>query len=170
MADTLRSLLRLSRAGDDLMDVLYKAGETALAAQSVIGHRMALGLAAIAAPGEADHQEFMLMGTEKVEAFTAATTAWLQGMERLHSAALDYVLQQNIGFARAALALGTAGSPERAARIHKRFFIESFARGSRHALAMADLGNGVSARTLAPVHRKATRNALRLGRDKTSAR
>jgi hypothetical protein len=116
--------------------VIRHSSGLALAVPEVVGHRLARMWLAGASPSPSDREEFYRMWTEKVAAFQESWNAMLLEMFRANLRLAFWPL----GF--------TASTPGRAA-----------GRLNAHAqrAAMAILGAG-----LAPIHRRASRNATRL--------
>jgi hypothetical protein len=159
-----RTLGKITAAGAELADAAVKLGETAVAAGTVIGHRVALGAQALHNPASADHDEFARMGTEKVDAFAAAGQAVLGELHDINRELVKHAAAAAAASLRAAWDVATAGSPAVAYEAQRRWLVESWARSSSHALKLTSMTAGVSALALAPVHSAATGNARRLTR------
>lgn len=136
--------------------------ETLTAAGTVIGHRLVLGAQAASDPlNEAHHEEFSLMTSEKVSAFTDAGAVMMDEMQGLNSAVMKFVTEQAADTTQAVIDLGSAQTPMAMFEVQQRFLMDSWTRG----LKLATLGSGLSAQVLAPVHSAATANARRLSRN-----
>src|SRR5271168_412123 len=94
LARTTRALNKLTAAGADLADTALKAGESAVAAGTVIGHRVAMGAQAMQDPFNADPTEFARMGTEKLTAFTASSRAVLNECQSIQNEMMKFTFGQ----------------------------------------------------------------------------
>ncbi len=135
---TSRSAARIGRQATELM----------LATPLVVAHRLGRMQAAGSRPSARDQREFQLMGSEKLAAFG----------ESWNQMALQ-MLKSNQQLTRAWMSawLRPAGLPTRATTIRSLARAAAQMQGS----AWRVIGSG-----LAPVHRRATANAKRLGRSK----
>lgn len=138
---------RMVSAGWSMATIGLRAGETLVAADSVIRHRGAAIDAALRNPLTADHAELSRMVSEKAEAFGSAGASVMADMARLQA---DMMAQ-----ASAVAAIWMSGRPPTA-----RAMNELTSRSERMAVRALRSGE----RALAPVHAKATANAKRLGR------
>jgi hypothetical protein len=138
---------RMVSAGWSMATLGLRAGETLVAADSVVRHRSAAIDHAMRNPLAADHTELTGMITEKAEAFGRAGASIAADMTRLQS---DMFAQ-----ASAVAAMWMTGMPPTA-----RTYGE-MANRSQRMMARA-IGSG--GRALAPIHAKATANAKRLER------
>jgi len=167
LARTTRALTKLTAAGADLADAAFKIGESAVAAGTVIGHRVALGAQAMHDPFNADSGEFTRMSTEKVAAFTASSQAVLSECQSMQREMVNFTIGQAAGYFRAAWDVVTSLSPDQALAAQRRWAVESLARANSHAMKLAERSAAMSGLALAPVHATVTDNARRLsgGRD-----
>jgi hypothetical protein len=166
MASARRHRNRISASLDTIRALAASARrhhELAVASGTVIGHRMALGVAAMIDPGGADHGEFTRMGTEKVAAFGAA--GWTLAAEW-------QVMQQELAKAAAnefgavtqtALALPLSLSPF---SVQFGYLLDCFGRATTTAVTLTALAAGT--RVLDPIHHRATANVRRLSRRKSA--
>jgi hypothetical protein len=146
------ALMRMWQAGLDLARTNITTGETAVAAGTVIGHRAPLITAAVQTPWLADYEELNRIAPEKIRAFTASGAAVVnEGLS----------LQRDIGgyFASVVDAMFAGWLPTSANIV--QFLDRSVDRGATVAARVLGFG-GVA---LGPIHRVATANAQRLGRN-----
>jgi len=133
----------MSRRNRSSSSIAAKAAELSIAVPQVVAHRVAR--MALAGPGvlsKRDRREFHMMGAEKLTAFSEAWNAMASQAVRA---------QQTL----AATWMSSMFSPWQAGRLH----LDAPAQWQNAALGVIEKG-------LAPVHRKATANARRLGRTK----
>jgi hypothetical protein len=161
---TARTLKTLTNAGVDIADAAVKLGESAVAAGTVIGHRVAMGAQAMQDPASLDHAEVTRMSAEKIVAFTASSHILLNEMQGINREVAEYAIGQATSSLRAAFDLATAHDPLSVLEIQRRWLIEAWTRSSRHALQLTALSAGASTLALAPVHATVTGNARRLSR------
>jgi hypothetical protein len=102
------------------------------------------------------------MGTEKLEALADASHGVMGDWQDMSHEIMKYMALQAAGTAKAAMDIGMAETPNAWFEAQRRFFLESWARGSAHGLKLAALSAGVAATALDPVHSRATGNAARL--------
>lgn len=133
----------MSRRNRSSTSIVKKAVELSVAVPQVVAHRVTrMALAGPGALSERDRREFQRMGAEKLAAFTESWNAM---------AAQTLRAQQTL----ATNWIGSMFVPWNAAQLPLN------APTQWHSAAL-----GVIERGLAPVHRKATANARRLGRTK----
>lgn len=145
--------LRLMTMGMDMAETGWRAGETMLAAGSVIEHRSKLMQAAAQRPLDADHRELARMVPEKVAAFSAAGSAMVDAWWGMQAELAGHARQVGT-----AMLSGRAPDVATIARLQRRT--------AEHGLRLAEQAVAAGAAALAPVHGKATANARRLARRK----
>ena len=143
MLRRLSSIANMTRRNRSASSIVAKAAELSLAVPQVVAHRVArMALANPATLSKRDRREFQRMGAEKVAAFTEAWNAMATQATRAHQ-----TLATN--WMRSLLSPWQPG--------HSPLHVP--AQWQRAALGVIEKG-------MAPVHRKATANARRLGRTK----
>jgi hypothetical protein len=157
-------MTHLTAAGADLAETAFKIGESAVAAGTVISHRVVLGARAFHDPLNADPNEFARMGTEKLTAFTAASQAVLQECQSIQHQVMKYAIDLTADCCRAVWDMATSWSPNQALSAQRRWAGETLARANSHAMRLTTLSAGISGLALAPVHAAVTENARRLSR------
>jgi hypothetical protein len=115
-----------------------QAFELGMAAPVVIAHRLARMASAGATPSASDHEEFRLMGSEKI---AAASEAWMA----MASQTLVENQKLALGFVQSFWLPGRRAGPKAIQR-------------HMNQAALRILGKGMT-----PVHRRAVANARRLG-------
>ncbi|HVJ54105.1 MAG TPA: phasin family protein [Aliidongia sp.] len=161
-----RTLSALTGAGAEIVDTARKLGESAVAAGTVIGHRVAMGAQALHDPASLDAEEMMRMGAEKLEAFGASSSAAFEDLQGIHRELASYATRQAVSSMRAVFDVVTARDPLSAFAAQHRWLVEGWARGTDHAARLTALSAGLSAAAVAPVHKTVTGNARRLSRGK----
>jgi hypothetical protein len=153
----LTAVARAMQAGADFIEVSIKTGEMAVAANVVLGERVAMIVEATCSPRTADYTEFTHMLPEKVTAMQQAGVALLDEWWSLQGDIGDYmtyVTQVIIGDWRP--------SPWRVAELAERT--------SLHYTRIAAAAIDVTSAMLIPFHECATSNALRLSHQRTPKR
>jgi hypothetical protein len=154
---TVDMAARLGTTGAELAETAVKAGEMAVAAGTVIGHRVALG-------ARGDISEVTRMSTEKIAAFTAAGSAILGEWHDIQREFARLALAQAQASAGAAFSLGLGLTPFGLISLHQRYIADTMSRTTDHSVRIAALAAGVGGVALDPVHRTAIDNARRLTR------
>jgi hypothetical protein len=146
------AMMRMWQTGLDLARANITTGETAVAAGTVIVHRSPLIAAAAQTPWLADYEELNRIAPEKIGAFTASGAAVVnEGLS----------LQRDIGGYLASLADAMfAGWLPTSANI-----VQLLDQSADHGATVAARVVGVGGVALGPIHRTATANAQRLGRN-----
>lgn len=161
-----RDHARLQTAGRRMAKTALAAGEMATAAGQVIGYRTAMMAEAMGDPAAMIDPEFTLMGHEKVDAILESAVAMADGTRALFDAWTVWMTGQSRAALGAVSGLATCRTPFDLLEVQYRFIEASLsgtmASGSRIALGAARLAQA----GLAPVHRTATANALRLARER----
>jgi hypothetical protein len=157
-------MTHLTAAGADLAETAFKFGESAIAAGTVISHRVALGARALHDPLNADPNEFARMGTEKLTAFTAASQVVLEECQSIQHEMMNYAIDLTADCWRTAWNMATSWSPDQALAAQRRWAADSLTRANSHAMRLTTLSAGISGLALAPVHAAVTDNARRLSR------
>ena len=123
--------------------VLTQAAELSLAVPQVIAHRLARMALAGATPSARDRREFALMHEEKISAVCESWAAMTAEVTQAHN-------QMAMSMLRSFFTPWDAAS-----------WAPAFGPTQLHSATFGLLGKG-----LAPIHRRATENAKRLGRTK----
>ena len=147
------ALARVMQAGLDFAEVSTKTAEMAVAANTVIGERVALMAEAVHDPLAADYAEFARIIPEKATAIHQAGAALLDGWWTLQRDIGDYMIY----VARAV----TSGRPPVPSEI-----AELVERTSLHGTRIAATAIEAAGVVVAPFHQSATSNARRLSRRK----
>jgi hypothetical protein len=153
---------KLTAAGVDLADTAIKIGESAVAAGTVIGHRVALGAQALHDPLNADPAEFARMSVEKLAAFAASSHAVFNECQSIQHEWMKFSVGQTEGCFRAAWEVAMAWSPQQVLAAHRRWAAASLVRANSHAMKVTELSAGLSGLAVAPMHETVTKNARRL--------
>ncbi len=133
----------MTRRNRSAASIVAKAAELSLAVPQVVAHRVArMALADPVALSKRDRREFQRMGAEKVAAFTEAWNAMATQATHAHQTLATSWMRSLL-------------TPWQASRLP----LHVPAQWQRAALDVIEKG-------MAPVHRKATANARRLGRTK----
>ena len=138
----------MKKTGRSALRIGMQAAELMFAAPPVVAHRMGRMRAAGAAPSARDQREFQRMGTEKMAAFG----------ESWNQMALE-VLKANQQMAQAWMSAWWFPVRAPSVAAARRSLTRAAAQMQSSALRVMSSG-------LAPVHRRATANAKRLGRVK----
>ena len=147
------ALARVMQAGLDFAEVSTKTAEMAVAANTVIGERVALMAEAVRDPLTADYVEFARILPEKATAIHQAGAALLDGWWTLQRDIGDYMIY----VARAV----TSGRPT-----EPRAIAELAERTSVHGTRIGTTAIDAAGVVLAPFHQIATSNARRLSHRK----
>jgi hypothetical protein len=147
------ALARVMQAGLDFAEVSTKTVEMAVAANTVIGERVALMAEAVRDPLAADYVEFARILPEKATAIHQAGAALLDGWWTLQRDIGDYMIY----VARAV----TSGRPT-----EPRAIAELAERTSVHGTRIGTTAIDAAGVVLAPFHQIATSNARRLSHRK----
>lgn len=155
---------RAARAAATAVDTAARAGETALAAAEVIGKRSRLIGEALADPRKLADPELTTMVSEKVEAAQASGSAMARGLPAAARAGQLWLSRQRRLATEAALAAARPRPPLHLLQLWGRLGWRSLEAFVDAAQAAAHGAARATAAGLAPIHRKATRNAKRLRR------
>jgi len=145
---------RSARAGQELLQ----------ASGDVIARRLEIVAEAVRDPLKADLREMSLMGSEKVEALTAAAGAGLNGVLNLAATGAAVAARET---AAAQTALGSvlkASNPAEAALAQGAWVTAAMGRAVSDGWAFGATMMKLQAETLAPIHAAAVANAKRLKR------
>ena len=143
------------------LQLTVKTAEMLLASGQVIGHRVGRMAAAGPNPSAADRREFTLMGTEKVAASAASSSAMVMHLMEDNFRIAQRMFKAQVGIASAFASLVT--SPTAAHARARQAALTTALRQqpvtaesvSKSAARLATLG-------LAPIHAAATANSRRL--------
>jgi len=144
-----------------LMRTASQHGEMGIAAARTIGYRTAMMAGVLHDPRELTNPEFVLMGTEKVEAAAKAAHAFALGLADLQDAWVSLCTLP----VRTLQAVATGGfdwqrAPLELWSLQTRIVEDTMAASMRFAQSAASLAGA----GLAPIHRTASANARRLER------
>lgn len=159
---------RRGRSGDSpmavvgtLMRTAEQHGELGVAAARTIGYRTALMAGALQDPAKLANPEFVLMGTEKVEAAAKAAHAFALGLADLQDAWVSLcALPVRTASLMMSGGFGWQRAPMEVWALQTRIVDDAMAAGMRFAQSAASLAGA----GLAPIHRTASANARRLER------
>jgi Phasin protein len=143
-----------------LVDLARRTSELAVAAASVIDHRTRQMANAGLTPNE--HQEFALMGQEKMDAALESTQAMIAEMLAMHQWLVQATLQQLSASAAAIASLFTAQTPADLVQAQVTLASEMLATLQSAGEKAAAYLTSTAAQGLRPVHSRATANAQRL--------
>jgi hypothetical protein len=159
-----RTLKAFTKTGVDIADAAVKLSESAVAAGTVIGHRVAMGAQAMQDPTSLDHEEVARMSAEKITAFTASSHILLNELQGINLEVANYAIGQATSSLRAAFEVATAQDPLSMLEIQRRWLVDAWSRTNSHAVQLAALSAGASSLALTPVHATVTSNARRLSK------
>ncbi|HEY0837620.1 MAG TPA: phasin family protein [Azospirillum sp.] len=145
-----------------LMRTAEQHGELGIAAARTIGYRTAMMAGAMQDPTKLTNPEFLLMGTEKVEAVAKAAHAFTLGLADLQDAWVS-LCTLPVRTLSSVFSGGTGGwqqAPMALWTLHTRIVEDTMAASMRFAQSAASLAGA----GLAPIHRTASANARRLER------
>lgn len=143
---------RAARAGQELMQ----------ASGDVIARRLEILADAIRDPGKADLVELTLMGSEKVQAMAASTSASLSSALTVADLAGQAAARETAAASRAFDAVMKATTPAEAMTAQGLWAANAWNRSMRDGWALGAAMLKLQADALAPIHAAATANARRL--------
>jgi phasin protein len=155
---------RWAETNMELAGAATVASELAVAAGVVIGHRVALGAAALQEPLTADAAEFARMGPEKLDAFGEAGSALFAAFWAIGEEINEFLETQTRATTQLAFELGLTPTPVHAISAQARYLMETLDRAGARGASMAACAVGAGSAALRPLHRRATANARRLSR------
>ncbi len=141
-----------------------RGGDLAVAAGQVIAKRVALGVAAVLDPLQADHVEFARMVPEKMEAFSAAGMIMLEHSDHVGRHMTRVVSDEVMTTAHATIAMAGCSSPAALAQVQGRFALDWFSRAAANVMAMGMLVLNAQSAAMNPILQTVTANVERLGR------
>ena len=141
---------------------LFRAGELALAAATVIGARSQLGIIGAADPVRADYAELARIAPEKIDAFSRSGAAVVGQFWEMQREAGALMLRQVEAGLNLALAFWQLPLPHHAAQLQADFVAETVDRTAQSADRIARRASRVHDKAMRPIHRRATANARRL--------
>lgn len=167
----MKSIDRLSRETSAMIRALSIAGrnastggELALASGQVIATRVALGMAGITDPVNADHRELARILPEKAKAVSAAGAVLLQRSGQIGQQATTFAVNELMATARATMAMAACRSPAALATSQSNFALGWWGRVMSQSIALSAMAVRSQREAMAPFHQAATANARRLGR------
>ncbi|ABC22310.1 hypothetical protein [Rhodospirillum rubrum] len=149
MLDPFTFWTRVMAASVSMAQTGLRGGETMEAAKNVIAARGEIMRTAMGAPLSADHGELARMVPEKVEAFSIAGAAMVNGWWAMQAAFLTQ--------AQHVAAMTLRGRPPTMAEM-----MALSSRSVAYALTSFEDGGRLGKNALAPIHKKAIANAKRL--------
>lgn len=141
---------------------LFRAGELALAAATVIGARSQLGLAGAADPARADYAELARIAPEKIDAFSRSGAAVVGQVWEMQREVGTLMLRQAEAGLNLALAFWQLPLPHHAAQLQADFVAGTVDRTADSADRLAHRASRLHDTAMRPIHRRATANARRL--------
>jgi hypothetical protein len=156
------SPLREDTPDTTLVDLARRISELAVAAASVIDHRTRQMANAGLTPNARDHQEFALMGQEKMDAALESTQAMIAETLAMHQWLVQATLQQLSASAAAIASLFTTQTPADLVQAQVTLASETLATLQSAGEKAAAYLTSTAAQGLQPVHSRATANAQRL--------
>jgi hypothetical protein len=145
-----------------LIDLAQQTSELAVASASVLDLRTRQMADAGLTPNARDHQEFALMGQEKMDAAVESTQAMIAGMLAMQQWLVHATLQQLSSSAAAVAALFTTKTPADLVEAQATLASERLANFQSAGEKAAAYLTSTAAQGLHPVHSRATANARRL--------
>lgn len=147
-----RHAARTARASRELIE----------ASGDVVARRLEIMAEAVRDPLKADYAELSLMGSEKVEALTAAAAIGVSGAVRA-AETVRRVAERETAAARQALdAIAGASTPAEAVGVQGKWALDAWSRSLRDGWALGASMLKLQADALQPIHAAATANASRL--------
>lgn len=145
-----------------LVDLAQQTSEIAVASASVIDHRTRQMANAGLTPNARDHQEFALMGQEKMDAAVESTQAMIAEMLAMHQWLVQATLQQLSASAAAIASLFTTQTPADLVQAQATLASDMLANLQSAGEKAAAHLTSTAAQGLHPVHSRTTANARRL--------
>jgi O-methyltransferase involved in polyketide biosynthesis len=136
-----------------------------IAADKVIGKRVALAMECALAPLSADHDEISGIVPEKVEAFAKASMIMLDGAADANLQLSRLVYDEAMTTNRAALAIATCDNPVAAAVAQANFMLSWFDRMGSNLAAMGMLALSAQNAAMVPISQSVHANVKRLDAD-----
>ena len=136
-----------------------KTSEMLLASGQVISHRVGRMAATGANPSAADRKEFMLMGTEKVAAAGASSSAMMKHMMENNFRLAQQMWAAQMGVVNAVASLARSRTPGQAITRHSRL---TKAANRQVKTALSRSTARLVETGLAPIHAAAVANSRRL--------
>lgn len=155
----------MGQAGSGMFRSMLQMSEAAIAAQSVIAHRMGLLHDAASGSGRDDHPEFSRMGLEKVEATVLAGPAILNGFVKTQAELVRIWQEETIAASGVATRLLASGSPAQAAGVMSASATSAAERSITAGLKLMIMSNRAMTAIFAPYRTRIRGNARRLGRN-----
>ncbi len=153
---------RVVSAVADVHRTTLKAGELGVAAGAVVAQRLALGVAALGNPAEADLVEFGRMVPEKVEAFSAAGSIMVARSAAIGQQVVRYALNEARYASQAAADMAASRTPVEFFGAQSRFMLGAAERMASLSVRLGSMGLAIGGAVLTPVHRTASENSKRL--------
>ncbi len=152
------------KVGSELARTAERTAELAVASARTIGFRTAMMAQAAGDPIAMSDPEFMLMGSEKVEASYAAALALADSLRPLYEAWMTWSSHQLHGNVRFASEIVSCRNPADLTRVYSHWINESLTGTQLAAGKMAEAISKMSGAALAPIHAAASANARRLAK------
>lgn len=153
---------RVVSAVADAHETTIKAGELGIAAGAVVAQRMALGLAAMRDPRQADYQEFGRMVPEKVQAFSAAGSIMVERSAAIGQQVVRFALNEARHASLAAADVAASRTPAELAGAQARFVLGFAERMMSLTVRLGTMSLAIGGAAMTPVHRTARENSERL--------
>jgi O-methyltransferase involved in polyketide biosynthesis len=140
-----------------------RRNDIANATTKIIAKRLALGMAAVLDPVNADHVEFARMVPEKVQAFSAAGMVMLNHSREASRQMMRLASDEVMTTACATIEMTGCSSPAAWAAAQSRFAHAWLSRATSSLNAMGMLMQTAQAAAMAPIRQTVAANAERLG-------
>ena len=145
-------------------ELAWKGTEVMLASAQVVGHRTRLMQAAGSSPSPSDRREMQLMWQEKMEAAGESALGMTAELTRMNLQFAAQAFANLMQMSLATLALAGSASPAQSLQRQGKIIRDGIGRSMAAASTISSSSGRLAKRGLKPIHKRATRNAKRLGR------
>jgi hypothetical protein len=145
-------------------ELAWKATEVMLASAQVIGHRTHLMRAAGSSPSPSDWREMQLMWQEKMEAARESAFGMTAELTRMNLQFGAQAFANLVHMSLATLALAGSVNPTQSLQRQSKMIRDGIGRSMITASTLSSSSGRLTHRGLKPIHKRATRNAKRLGK------
>lgn len=142
----------------------WKAGETAVAAAQVIGHRMRGSALAGSAPSTRDLRELALMGEEKGAAGLESALAVGVPLLRLNQQIAELAFKQMMSASMALMSIAASRTSAESVARQSKLVRDTMTGSVVAASKLSGSTARIARRALTPVRRRVSGNARRLGK------
>lgn len=162
-ARTKRAVRATNSAFAAVGSSLAKSTSLGMTSARVIDERMALLAKAVLDPGNADHEEFHKMVSEKLEAFALSGSILARRSVGMMGEVATFAAEEAAIANRAAISAQRCRSVDALARLQQAYAVGWFHRVYAQSMKLSDMALRSHEAAMVPVRRAARRNATRLG-------